>query len=244
MNNNKLNAELLKDMISLEREPVGVKFFKPGEKLPEGQYENQRKMRYCQALMEASWGNNIILSLDNTACAAAYAAFGFRELHPKLASGEAHFNVGTFGSEEAAKKDMVEMPRLPLGEYNHVVLAPLATIADFVPDVVVIEAEMEQLMWIGLAYVYETGERMQFTTSVVQATCVDATVVPFLSNKINATLGCTGSREASDIKPTEGVIGIPFTQLETVVRNLNQLSEKVIPKNRSKLVYERYKDRK
>ncbi|MEA1961486.1 MAG: DUF169 domain-containing protein [Bacillota bacterium] len=243
MNQLKQHAELLKNVLSLKRDPVGVRFYKQGEKLPDEDYEKQKKMRYCQAVMAASEGKKVILSSENIACAAASAAFGFRSLHPKLASGEGHYNVGTFGTQEAAKKVMAEMPRLPLEEYAYVALAPLGEV-DYEPHVVVIEAETERLMWLGLASMHDTGERLQFNTSVVQATCVDATVVPFVSKKVNATLGCTGCREASNIDFTEGVIGIPFGQLERVIANLSRLSEKVIPQNRSKLAYQRYKEKK
>jgi uncharacterized protein (DUF169 family) len=113
---------------------------------------------------------------------------------------------------------------------------------EFEPDVIILEAEPEQLMWLALAVMYENGERLQFQTSVVQATCVDCTVVPHKTQKINATLGCTGCREASNIATVEGLMGIPFVQLELVMQNLLRLSEKVIPKNRSKPSYERFKE--
>lgn len=241
MNQYQQDAELLKNVLSITREPVGVRFFKKGEVLPED-YVSNKKMRYCQALMEASEGKKVILSGENIACAAAGAAFGFRPLHPKLASGEGHYNVGTYGTQEAAKKVMTDMPRLPQEEYAYVALAPLAEV-DYEPHVVVFEAEPERLMWIGLASMYETGERLQVSTSVVQATCVDATVVPFKTQKLNFALGCTGCREASNIDNTEAVMGIPMVQLATVIQNLKRLAEKVIPQNRSKLVYERYKEK-
>lgn len=47
-------------------------------------------------------------------------------------------------------------------------------------DVVIIEAEPEKLMWVGLADIFETGGRHTIETGVFQATCVDATVVPFV----------------------------------------------------------------
>ena len=50
-----------------------------------------------------------------------------------------------------------------------------------VPDVVVVEDEVEKLMWINLAYLHATGgKRIQSSTAILQATCVDAAIVPYL----------------------------------------------------------------
>jgi hypothetical protein len=52
--------------------------------------------------MRASAGKKIMLSASNLACASAAAALGIKSLAPKLASGEAHYNVGTFGTQTLA----------------------------------------------------------------------------------------------------------------------------------------------
>lgn len=232
-------AAQLKEILDLKREAVAIKFFTEGEAFSAENYDSTTKCRYCQAVMLAGQGKKIILNASNIACAAAGAALGLRPLHPKLASGEAHYNVGTFGLQEAAKKIMTEMPRLEQDKYKFVAVSPLKD-AEFTPDVVIVESRPEHLMWIALASMYKSGERLHFTTSVVQACCVDCTVVPFTSQKVNATLGCTGCREATDLNQEENLIGIPAEKLDELMSNLKSLSEQVIPKNRSKSTYERF----
>jgi len=47
------------------------------------------------------------------------------------------------------------------------------------PDVVVVEDKVEELMWIGMAYVNATGgKRIVSSTAILQSTCVDAAVIP------------------------------------------------------------------
>lgn len=235
-------AMFLKELLQLQREPVGVKFLKHSDDLQslnEHEYEKDRKMRYCQALMLAGQDKKILLGKNNLACAAAGAAFGFMPLHPKLASGEGHFNTGVFSSLESAARIMNEMPRLQQGEYDAVAIGPLGEI-DWEPDVIVIEAQPEAVMWLSLAEAYQSGQRLQFSTSVVQATCVDATVVPFSTGRANGSFGCTGCREATDLAFNEALIGLPGTHLDDIINNLKDLQEKVIPKNRSKPVYKRF----
>lgn len=235
-------AQTLKDTLGLKREPVAVKLVQDEAELNDlniSGYDSETKCRYCQAIMRASEGENVLLNASNISCAAAAAAFGIKSLHPKLASGEAHYNVGTFGTQEAARRIMTEMPRLALGDCNFVLVSPLAA-CEFEPDVVVVEAAPENLMWLALASTYTTGERLQFSTSVVQATCVDSTVVPFTTGKPNATLGCTGCREATDLEQIENVMGIPFQAMAAIMENLEDM-EDVIIHNRSKSVYQRFK---
>ncbi|HPF20289.1 MAG TPA: DUF169 domain-containing protein [Syntrophomonas sp.] len=241
MQQNKNYAEVLKHTIGMHREPVAVKLVGEEAQLSHinpNDYDAGTKSRYCQGVMRATRGERVILNADNISCAAAAAAFGFKTLHPKLASGEAHFNTGTFGTQEAAQRIMGDMPRLACGDYHSVLISPLA-LAEFEPDVVLIEAPPENLMWLALACIYTSGERLQFSTSVVQATCVDCTVVPFISGKTNATLGCNGCREATDLNVTENLLGIPYASLSSIIDNLANMKE-FITKNRSKSIYERF----
>jgi len=119
-----------------------------------------------------------------------------------------------------------------------VALLPLAEVGtDCTPDVVIVEALPEQLMWLALASVHDTGGRLEFSTAVLQATCVDAAILPFLTGRPNAALGCYGSREATDLSDEESVIGIPGPILGRVVTNLRQLAAKALPRVRAKATY-------
>lgn len=234
------HALLLRDILELKREPVAVKLIDNVNEFTSIQeYDQSRKMRYCQALMLAGQGHKILLGSQNISCAAAGAAFGLRPLHPKLASGEGHFNSGAFGSYESAAQIMKDMPRFEPGAYEYIAIAPLGEV-DWTPNVIVVEARPEAIMWLSLAYIYTSGKRLQFTTSVIQACCVDATVVPFLTDKPNASFGCTGCREASDLDHSEAIIGFPGKYLEKIITNILLLQEKIIPKNRNKLIYNRF----
>jgi uncharacterized protein (DUF169 family) len=103
--------------------------------------------------------------------------------------------------------------------------------------VVIVEALPEQLMWLALASVHDTGGRLEFSTAVLQATCVDAAILPFLTGRPNATLGCYGCREATDLSDEESVIGIPGPMLARVVTSLKQLAAKALPRVREKATY-------
>lgn len=224
----------IKDILSLDRDPVGVKFVKEDDlsKLKD-QYDASTKMRYCQALMRAGKGEKIMISADNIACPASAAAFGLKPLPEMLSSGQMLYNMRLFATPEAGAKAMAGMTRLSLGEYTAVILSPLETM-EVEPDVVVIESKPEHLMWLSLASIYETGERLQFNSAIFQATCVDSTVIPFTSGKLNSTLGCYGCREATDVAEEENLIGIPYVEISNIADNLEKLATKPMKRARAK----------
>lgn len=226
-------AQKMVDVLELGTLPVAVKFHETAD----GDYSQKRKMRYCQALMLARHGEEVVLTAENIACPAAAAAFGFKPLPERIAEGDMLVNLGLFAHPTAAKHTMAFMPRLEMGKYEAVHLTPLSRSEGLVPDVVVVEGLPEQLMWIILASVFNTGGRLNFETGVFQATCVDATVVPFMKEKVNACFGCYGCREASDINSSETVMGFPGGMLEEVVDALSRLAAKALPRARGKSLY-------
>lgn len=231
--NNVVNDKL-KSILKLDREPVGVKFINETDNFKLGdQYDTSTKMRYCQALMRAGKGEKIMITADNISCPASAAAFGLKPLPEKLSSGKMLYNMGLFATIEAGARAMAGMTRLNQGDYSAVILSPLGEM-EVEPDVVVVESKPEHLMWLSLASIYETGERLHFNSVIFQATCVDSTVIPFTTGKLNSTLGCYGCREATDVTEEENLIGIPYLELKSITKNLEKLAAKPMKKARAK----------
>ena len=234
-------AEAMKGVLGLKCEPIAVKFLT--EKTQLAGFEMPSERRYCQVLMGAREGNKLLLSGENISCPAAAWALGFKEPPAKLSSGEMPAGMGIFGSPQAAKNTLDTMPRLEMGKYRMVACYPLGQ-ASFEPDIVVVESAVEHLMWIALAKVFETGGRLEFSTGILQATCVDGTIMPFLKQEIHASLGCYGCREATNLAESECVLGFPIKDLETIVNSLQKLNERAIPRERGKAVYQALLSRK
>ncbi|MDH7569841.1 MAG: DUF169 domain-containing protein [Armatimonadota bacterium] len=226
-------AAAMRAILGLEGSPIAVKFLEQDEL--DG-YDRSARRRFCQALMEARAGRKVMLTPANLVCPAAAAALGFKPLPAPLASGQMLVNFGIFGTAEAGQKTIEAMPRLAPGQYAAVALAPLEAV-DFDPDVVVVEDLPERLMWLALAAQHEIGGRLKFSTGILQATCVDGAIVPFQTGQINASMGCYGCRDATDMPDTHAVLGIPGPMLETVAANLEKLARKAIPHVRQKLAY-------
>ena len=232
-------ADHMTAILGLESHPVAV-FLLPAEAAAEPPFASWQRLehhRYCQALMRARRGAAVLLTGDQLACPAAAAAFGLRPLPEGLVNGKGLAGFGIVQDPATGARMFRDMPHLEPGSIAALGLAPLRE-APWAPDVVVVEGTSEQLMWLVLADLNrEGGARRTAHSAVLQATCVDATIVPCLEERLNFTLGCYGCREATDIGPSETVLGFPGVLLEPLVERLTALAEKAIPRSRAKGVH-------
>ena len=229
-------AEAIVSSLGLTSSPVGVRLLSETDATPE-LAEELHQHRYCQALMKARRGQSVLLDATGISCPAAASAFGFKPLPEQLANGKGLVGFGIVSDEAVARRMFEGMTRIEPGRVSRLHLFPLEK-AEYVPDVVIVEAEVEQLMWIALAYLHATGgERVQGSTAVLQATCVDSTIIPYVEKRLNYGLGCYGCRDATDIDAAETVLGFPGKALPAIVEHLQYLGAKAIPRSRVKGAY-------
>jgi len=231
-------AAILKDTVGLTSLPVGVTFLKAMETDESVGSDH----RLCQAVMEARKGKRVLLHKDNISCPAAAAALGLKPLPKQLQDGTMLCGYGIFKTKDVAIRVMEMMPRLQAGQYAAVEVKSLEECEE-IPHVVVLEDEVEKLMWVALAYLNEAGGRLDFSTSILQAACVDSVVLPFLSGRINMSFGCYGCRDATDAAPSEALLGFPGKKLEMVTGNLSFLKTRAIDRSRAKNVYKAFAGR-
>jgi uncharacterized protein (DUF169 family) len=225
-------TERMLEILDLSGSPVGIKFLKEGQKAPIGALILE-KHRYCQAIMKARDGENVILNKEGISCPAA-AAFGFRPLPEALKSGSGLIGFGIVSDASVGKKMFQDMSRLEIGQIEQLHLFPLDKYSH-IPDVIIVEDEPEKLMWIALAYLHVTcGKRIESSTAILQATCVDSTIIPFLEQRLNLVSGCYGCRDATDLGENEAVMGFPAKMLPAIVEHLEFLNKNAIPHSRSK----------
>jgi uncharacterized protein (DUF169 family) len=225
----------MKEILGLRGSPVGVRLRKtdapvPGAVRAEGN-------RYCQALMRARHGEHVVVTGETIACPAAARAFGFKPLPEALRTGKGLVGFGITAEEAVGAKMFEGMTVLEMGSVGQIDLFPL-DLAEEIPDLVVIEDETEKLMWIALSYMHaHGGERVRGSTAVLQATCVDSTIIPYVERRLNYGLGCYGCRDATDMAAGEAVLGFPAEELPAIVAHLKHLGGRALPHSRGKHAY-------
>ena len=114
--------------------------------------------------------------------------------------------------------------KLSIVEEEHwgIIYAPLDE-ADFEADVIEVITEPVGGMILAQSIVYKTGEKITASFAGIQSLCGDAFANPYISDGINFTLGCDGSRKAADIKDNEMAVGISAAKIEEVISGLQSI---------------------
>ena len=124
--------------------------------------------------------------------------------------------IATFAKNLTAKLSIVK------DIHWGMVYAPLDE-ADFEADVIQIITEPVGGMKLAQSIVYKTGEKIAPSFAGIQSLCGDAFANPYLSEGVNFTLGCDGSRKAADIKDNEMTVGISKAKIEEVISGLESI---------------------
>lgn len=138
-----------------------------------------------------------------------------------------HYKDGTFRSivwvkkREDGKKYEASIPRLPLGKYEAVALAPLVY-KPFEPDIVLIYANPAQMMLLINALQMEDYEVMDFHC-VGESSCSDAIARCYQNGKPSLTVPCYGERRYGHAQDDELVMAIPAGTMEKALRGLETL---------------------
>lgn len=225
----------LERVLRLKWKPVAVTLIPHGSSLPPMPIPRV-KLRYCQSLMMARHGETLLMPRQAHACPDGSHVLGLTKMLPKLASGELYIRFGKLASIEAARQMISERPCLPEQSVRATLVTPLEK-AVVKPDIVIVLAPPESMMWLCMASSFYTGKSFNFKVSTYNAICVETTLYPLTTGEINVSLGCYGSRAASDIGDDTMFMGIPIRKLPSLVEGLEELSKKAIPDARAKIYF-------
>ena len=226
-------SDALMRVLRLRWSPVAINLIPAGVSLPNAP-QPREKLRYCQSLMAARRGKTLLMPARCHACPDGTTILGLTEIPAKLASGELYIRFGKLATIEAARQMVAERPRLQPRSVQATMVAPLAKVV-LMPDVIAVIAQPEQMMWLCMAASFYTGRRFDFKVSGYNAQCVETTLLPYTSGKINISLGCYGCRASSDIGDDLMFMGIPAAEMPGLVDGLKALDKKAIPDSRAKI---------
>jgi dephospho-CoA kinase len=120
-----------------------------------------------------------------------------------------------------ARRYEAAIPRLPLGKYRAVALAPLVY-KPFEPDIVLIYANPAQMILLINALQFENYEVMQFHC-VGESSCSDAIARCYLTGKPSLTIPCYGERRYGHAQDEDLVMALPPAYMEKALKGLETL---------------------
>ena len=212
----------LEGLLRLKTFPVAFKLLEDPEELTKNKWVRRfdRKMALCQLI-------TIVRTFDWTVGATGEDLLPMCASVIGLAELPAEAKDGTFRSlvwcktKEDGKKYEDSIPRIPMGKYQAVILAPLVY-EPFEPDIVLIYGNPAQMILIINAIQFEDYERLEFFC-VGETSCADAIAQCYLSGKPSLTIPCYGERRYGHAQDDEMVIALPPRIIEKVERNLQEL---------------------
>jgi dephospho-CoA kinase len=137
------------------------------------------------------------------------------------------YRDGTFRSivwvktREEGRKYEASIPRLPLGKYEAVAMAPLVY-GPFEPDIVLIYANPAQMMLLINSLQFEDYEVMQFFC-VGESSCSDAIARCYLDGKPSLSIPCYGERRYGHAQDEDLVMALPAGMMEKALRGMEVL---------------------
>lgn len=216
-------SEKLKTILGLKNEPVAVTLLKAGDEVPDSYQTPEKGLSHCQSIMMAKKGKSLVIAADDHRCPVGASSLGLISLPDKIRSGKFHHGIGMYESPQAAKQMIDERYEVEPGTYVATAVSPLRD-AKLKPDVIVIYGLPEQLYWLISASTFYEGGRMKIDTSPFQATCVDSTLIPMMTGRLNLSLGCYGCRRKTDIADEEMLAGIPIDLVEPMLEALEEMA--------------------
>ncbi len=232
MNNAEI-ADKITKILDLKHEPVAVKIIEKEEEIPEGFKETDSNIRHCQSIMRARKGESFVIPVEKHACVVGASSLGLVSIPSKVKEGDFHAKIGMFDCSDAAANMICQRSELEEGSTVATAVGPLKDYKGE-PDVVIIVDLPETLYWLVPAATFFEGGRQAFSTAAFQATCVDSTIIPLQTGNMNMSLGCYGCRRVTDIGNDEMIAGIPYKNIEKMIKALEKIHEGPLQKARAK----------
>jgi len=224
-------AGFISNYLKLKTSPVAVKFLKSKEDFPDKTRRPSvalgKKIAVCQAVtMARLYGWTVGLTKEDIVCIPAAFAFGYSDAEDSAAALGKLFGIGSYTqTEEIGRAEAQTIHRLARGEYEAILLAPLAR-ATFAPDTIVFYGNPAQIMKLVQGWTYDKGKRVEghFGGKVE---CTEYLLAPFRTQSARIAIPGTGDRIFSMTQDDEIVFAIPGGQLAELVQALPEAGKKV-----------------
>ena len=207
--------------LRLQSPPLAIRMVKAGEEVPEKcrrPFEHLKmKINICQGFsMARKYGWTVRMGAEDMACPPGAALFGFFKDTDYFDAG--NMAVPTYAPDlEAGKAIEAEFPRFAHGEYEAILVAPMARAA-FEPQMLLFYAQPAQVMRLVHGALYEGGKGLKSWT---QGRFGCSTVISVLqSGECTYGIPGNGDRVFAGVQDSEMNFLMPMKRAEGVLAGL------------------------
>ena len=210
-------------LMRLKTFPIAFKLLEDKQALSEVPFLRRlgHKSTLCQLTnLVRSFDWTVGADRDDFMSAMCPSIIGLSEIPEYMKDGTFRSIVWTKNRADGKKYEN-GIPRLPVGKYEAVVMAPLVY-NPFDPDIVLIYANPAQLMLLINSLQFEDYEVMQFFC-VGESSCSDAIARCYLTGKPALTIPCYGERRYGHAQDDELVMALPADAIDKALRGMEAL---------------------
>ena len=213
----------LERLMRLKSFPVAFKLFEDSKSLSAVPFIRRMKTKstLCQLInLARNFDWTVGADLDDFMSEVCASIIGLTDIPDYMKDGTFRSIVWT-KSRADGKKFETAIPRLPVGKYEAVAMAPLVY-NPFDPDIVLIYANPAQMMLLINSLQFEKYEVMQFYC-VGETSCSDAIARCYLNRKPALSIPCYGERRYGHAQDDELVMAIPVEMMDKALNGMEAL---------------------
>ena len=222
--NNGTYSRALRNMLLLRYEPIAIKMIENENDIPENAIRPMRDMgkhmALCQAFALARRdAKTIYMDKMSEWCWNPLIGFGLVECSEGSESFEIISKFLGIKNIDDSRKFFAGFPRLPVGKYSGIIIAPLAD-SSFEPDVLLIYCNNAQLRSLAWAVKNETGKIIETQIDAIDS-CVYSCVVPMKTGEYRVTLPDVGEYERAMADENEIILSVPGHRIGELMKGLS-----------------------
>jgi dephospho-CoA kinase len=210
-------------LMRLKYFPVGFKMLRKRTELSGIPFLRRpsHKVTLCQLITQArSFDWTVGADVDDFMFASCPSIIGLSDIPENHRDGTFR-SIVWMATKEDGRKVEASIPRLPLGEYEAVAMAP-QVYNPFEPDMVLIYANPAQMMLLINALQFSRYEVMQFYC-VGESSCSDAIARCFNTHKPSLAIPCYGERRYGHVQDEDLVMAVPGDLMEKALHGMEAL---------------------
>lgn len=202
--------------LDLSRSAVGIRLIETEEEFQKTEaLLPQKPLRYCQMIRSAAGGHSMKANAGSFSCQSGPRVLGINPADEKNARGENWARLGLYSSRELSAEVRSELTYSQKQAFG-VLIQPLEAY-ETQPEVIVIVTQPYNAMRILQGYAYHYGAPKGISMLGNQAVCLECSARPYVTQDINVSLLCTGTRHKALWGKDEMAVGIPASRFSMVV---------------------------
>jgi uncharacterized protein (DUF169 family) len=225
----------VKNYLDLKREVVGIHFFLDADAYTKAEVDVFKgKASYCFMVKAASEGKHFKAALEHVNCSGGAPAIGLEKETAVMKNGVRPYAMtGLYcdiGTGAMAHANTTYMDAFTYG----IEAGPLHEVKN--ADVVIVIDNTHNAMRIIQGYSYYNGVKTDFRLAGNQAICSECTATPYITQDINVSFLCSGTRFYCKWDNDDIAIGFPIKLYGQIVEGIkNTLNSTESNQNKEKL---------